>query len=388
MRALTAAATTNLLPPAQSVSASPEFLDAPAIIPLSLCGGAYCLGYSLDGHQFRAVVDTGSPFILVDGSCDTGSQNNEWGCYRGMGRPSGLPDTDELFGGMDVGVEWRRGRLALNQVRVDDRLRLTAEVDDACFGVVRSYVGKGGGGAVFLGLAKRRLPRIRPTLLEQTDVVAMRFDFLSRRMELSRRALIPRRVDAVRLLDLRPRGAPVANYAARASRLIVNGMAVPLDRQLVVIIDTGTTGISVDERLLDAGLVDTRWADATIELPTEGGSSCQLVASVRKRKLAGPRIPITAEEFDEFPLIVSPIRVPWFDPGFGQMECADGSGKQCNGQPLGAPPPILDRLRQKVDGLGEAPYILFVGLAFLWRTPLTIDIDDGRMLVGDPDEQA
>ena len=34
-------------------------------------------------------------------------------------------------------------------------------------------VGKGGGGAVFLGFVKRRLPRIRPTLLEQTDVAAL-----------------------------------------------------------------------------------------------------------------------------------------------------------------------------------------------------------------------
>ena len=54
---------------------------------------------------------------------------------------------------------------------------------------------------------------------------------------------------------------------------------------------------------------------------------------------------------------------------------------------LGAPPPLIDRLRQKVDGLGEAPYVLFVGLAFLWRSPLTIDIDDGRMLVGDGDPE-
>ena len=331
MRGVVAAAASTAFSLPAKLGAAEVPADAPAIIPLSLCGGAYCIGYSIDGDQFRAVADTGSPFVLVDGSCDSG-RNNEWGCYRGVGRPTGLDDTDELFGGMDVGVQWRRGRLVLNQARIDDSLRLTAEVDDAVFGVVRSYVGKGGGGAVFLGLAKRRLPRIRPTLLEQTDIAAMRFDFLRRRLELSRRALIPPRMDAVRLLDLRPRGAPVANYAARASRLIVNGVAVPLDRQLVAIIDTGTTGISVDERLMDAGLVDSRWADATIELPTEAGRTCNLVASVRRRKLATPRTPSSSEEFDEFPLIVSPIRVPWFDPGFGQMECADSSGLQCNGQ--------------------------------------------------------
>ena len=42
-----------------------------------------------------------------------------------------------------------------------------------------------GGGAVFLGLAKRRLPRIRPSFLEQTRVAALRFDFVRRTLELS-----------------------------------------------------------------------------------------------------------------------------------------------------------------------------------------------------------
>ena len=44
-----------------------------------------------------------------------------------------------------------------------------------------------GGGAVFLGLAKRRLPRIRPSFLEQTQVAALRFDFVRRTLELSQR---------------------------------------------------------------------------------------------------------------------------------------------------------------------------------------------------------
>lgn len=65
-------------------------------------------------------------------------------------------------------------------------LPLSANVPNAIFGIVRKEVGKGGGGAVFLGLAKRRLPRIRPTLLEQTDIALLRFDYVRRRMELSR----------------------------------------------------------------------------------------------------------------------------------------------------------------------------------------------------------
>ena len=88
-----------------------------------------------------------------------------------------------------------------------------------------------------------------------------------------------------------------------------------------------------------------------------------------------------AEEFDEFPLIVSPVRVPWWDPNFGQLECADKSGLQCNGKPVGARPGMVDTLRQRLDGLGEAPYVLFVGLTFLWQRNLTIDVDAGRMTI-------
>ena len=360
---------------------------------MSLCGGAYCAAYTIDGQRFRAVLDTGSPFLLVDGTCAAG-EKSPWGCYRGQARPSGLGDTDELYGGEDVSVEWRRGSFIFEQIKVDDELRLTAAFPDAVFGVVRGYVGKGGGGAIFLGLCKQRLPRIRPSLLEQTDIASMRFDFYGRRLELSRSSLIPSSSDAVRLIDLRPRGAPVANFAARCSSLVINNQKIqlPFGKKIVVVVDTGTTGISVDERLFES--LPIRWLDASIELPTENGDSLTLSASVRRRQRkssskdggssqAQPErsIPIDAEEFDEFPLVVSPITVPWFDPGFGEQECADNSGLQCNGRPLGAPKPLIDRIKARADGLGDAPYVLFVGLAFLWKRTLTIDVDARRMTV-------
>ena len=52
---------------------------------------------------------------------------------------------------------------------------------------------------------------------------------------------MPRSADAVRTIDLRPRGAPVATYAAKVQRLCVNGQEVLLDRPVVAVIDTGTT---------------------------------------------------------------------------------------------------------------------------------------------------
>ena len=166
--ALIAASTAALSPiicpaPAPAVPTEP-----PAVVPLFLCGGAYCAAYELDKQPFRAVVDTGSPFMLVDGTCGTGDASR-WGCYRGNGRDAGLTDTDEIYGGSDVGVEWRRGDFRFVQARVDEQQRFVAEradavsprplplsanVPNAVFGIVRKEVDKGGGGAVF-----HRLPR-------------------------------------------------------------------------------------------------------------------------------------------------------------------------------------------------------------------------------------
>lgn len=377
---------------ALSMTDGPSVDSSSTIIPLSLCGGAYCIQYTIDSQPFRAVIDTGSPFVLVDGTCaaeDIATSRSAalattWGCYRGSGKPSGLDDTDELYGGEDVGVEWRRGRVGFPQLSGGSPLM----VNDAVFGVVRSYIGKGGGGAVFLGLAKRRLPRIRPTLLEQTEIAALRFDFRGRRMELSPSSLIPKGApDALKMLDLRIAGAPVANYAVRVKRLLVNGEPISLDRPLVAVIDTGTTGVSVSDSLFDSDRLPPQWRDARIELPTESGRGvCALEASVRKRRPSSPGIPtlnlpLDTPEYSEFPLVVSPIHVPWFDPGFGQEECADGQPFQCNGKPLGQRRSLTEELRFRGLGIGSAPHVIFVGLAFLWQRELTIDVDDGRMLI-------
>ena len=281
-------------------------------------------------------------------------------------------------------MQWRRGKFVLSQVRTA-AVRPTMAIEDAIYGVVRTYVGKGGGGALFLGLAKRRLPRIRPTFLEQTDIAALRFDFIERRMEFSRSSLVPRTYNAIPVLDLRIAGAPVADYAARVKRIVVNGEVIALDRPVVAVIDTGTTGLSVSDSLFDSGLLPPQWREARIELATERGAPVALEASIkRRRKNAPPRVaalPTNAEEFDEFPLIVSPVTVPWFDPGFGMEECADGEPFQCNGRPIGQKRSLVDDLRWRSLGLGPAPHVLFVGLAFLWQRRLTIDVDAMRMMI-------
>ena len=419
-RAALIAASTAALTPFICPAPAPAVLlgaavppEPPAVIPLFLCGGAYCAAYEIDKQPFRAVVDTGSPFMLVDGTCSTGDVS-KWGCYRGDGRDAGLADTDEIYGGSDVGVEWRRGDFRFVQARVDEQQRFVAErtdavvprplplsanVPNAIFGIVRKEVGKGGGGAVFLGLAKRRLPRIRPTLLEQTDIASLRFDFVRRRMELARVPRIPPSEDALKLLDLRSRGAPVAAYAVKVQRLVVNGAVVKAPRTIVAIIDTGTTGISISDDLFDSGLLPTQWRDARIELgPTERGSTVALEASIRKKRPPSPGVPPlpvppSSEEYDEFPLVCTPVRVPWFAPGFARDSVCGGNdpastqfakqgGKPEDGEVISCRRTLAETRALFADDLGpRAPHVLFVGLAFLWQRTLTIDLDAERVVI-------
>ena len=166
--------------------------------------------YAVDGQRFRAVVDTGSPYLIVDATCVAGTQG-QWGCYYGEGRASELPDSGLSFAGQDVGVQWRRGAFALTLEprTADPPTGEVLTVEDAVFGKVRSYQGKGGSGAIFFGLVKDRGRSLRqPTLLEQTDIQSLSFDFRQRRMSLSRGPLIPNSSDAVPIVDLRRVGAP------------------------------------------------------------------------------------------------------------------------------------------------------------------------------------
>ncbi|EOD12406.1 hypothetical protein EMIHUDRAFT_213644 [Emiliania huxleyi CCMP1516] len=383
-----------LAPPPPPAAAAVAASARPVVVPLTLCGGAYCVRYTLDGQPFRAIVDTGSPFLLVDGTC---TEASEWGCYRGAGRASGLDDTEEEFGGQITGTQWRVGYMSL----LGENAALV--LPETTFGVVRTYTGKGGSGAVFLGLAKRRLPRIRPTFLEQTSVASLQFDFLRGSLTLSPRPLIPRGTDAIRLLDLRPRGAPISAAVCRIRRLYVNGELLQLDRPAVAVIDTGTTGLSVSESLFcaaDGPLGPIR--DCRVELVTEQGRVCALEASVRRRQVPSRfgdvplvDVPDGAPESDAFPLVVSPVDVPWFEQDFGQGDAleqrvqAEAARDDALGDPYRACQARVQRAAtrgaapgeplSRLDGLGERPHVLFVGLAFFWRRQLTIDVDDGRL---------
>jgi len=295
------------------------------------------------------VLDTGSPFLLVPGRLPASGCDDRWGCYADSTASVALGDaTTEGFGGQDVGVEWRRGRLDFGDF----------SFSPINFGVVTSSVRKGGTSAIYLGLVRDRVPRVRPTLLEQTDIESFQFDFPRRRLTLARRPLLRQR-DAIPLVDLRPLGAPVAQYACRVERLLVNRAEVPLSRPAVAVLDTGTTGLVLSDSLyqsdeeresgreskserregetrtskvprpsaaarrcdevrvsetgalvpsgtsLPAELSLATCRDVEVIVRTERGRPVALHASSRRYRQSDG-------EPEEFPLIVTPVSLPWF----------------------------------------------------------------------------
>ena len=353
----------------------------------------FCTEYYIDGRRFRAVVDTGSPFMLVDGSVT--ASNERWGRFPVDDSPLSVPLDDvsyEMFGGQDVDVEWRRGSLRLagysnllqQNAWLGDRLQgarsgpwtspspMDVMYEPMNFGVVRTYQGRGGGGAIYLGLAKDRQPsRIRPTFLEQTDLSSMRFDFLGRTLTLARRPLLNTRTDAIPLVDLRPLGAPLASYAVKAHRLLANGQELDLKRPVYAIIDTGTTGLVIGDTLYDSDefpLPGAAVRKMEVEVLTEAGKVVTLSAGRRRRRLdevglqaglttlasassaGGPaQSPLQPSPFAEsFPLITTPVKLDWF-------------------------------AKKKLPPGEEAPHVICLGLAFLSRLQLTIDADEMRM---------
>ena len=118
--------------------------------------------------------------------------------------------SEEGYGGQVVRVEWRRGQVSFGgrppgtpgaaashtgRELGQGRARRTSEwgleprptnprapdelsYSQMNFGVVRRQTTNSPAfGAIFLGLVKERQSRVRPTLLEQTDVKSLRFDF-------------------------------------------------------------------------------------------------------------------------------------------------------------------------------------------------------------------
>lgn len=311
-------------------------------IPLEFSGDAYIVSYQVGGSSFRAVLDTGSPFLMIPGTCSENTRSKS-GCYQQQGSPSGLEGTIEIFDGFIGEVEWRKGSFGFPSP--NGSISLTSDPNaDFIFGVVDDNIMSGPGG-VFFGLIKNTAARIRPSFLGQTNVVSFSVDLResaksapneaqsSPSLTLSTVPLLSSYPDFIPLnYDLRKKyGDPVQHYVAKAKSLIIDGKPlVPKNgKPIYVILDTGVTGMVVNNELFEQRYHEAR-------------------ANKEKRLWGGP-VEIMLET------------------------------KQKNTLSISAQKPLTTRFDPKVNWNRFNANLMVVGLSFLNSRKMTVDIDDGKM---------
>ena len=230
-------------------------------IPMTYDGASFVLDYYIGDASVRGVVDTGSPFITIQGG--NGSEN--WGFVTQNDiRPSPYGETYEVYGlQVDSSTVWCLGDLRFT-TGFNDASRSRSRdwnLREMVLGVVNGSMANVGGSinganASFVGLTKYRQDWIRPTFLEQTDVSSFSMNFEKETLTLSRKNLIDRRNDAnvLAMIDLRPLGSPVYHYAVLLDDLYINGEKHKFknkNEKTYVIFDSGTTGLLVSQDLYE-----------------------------------------------------------------------------------------------------------------------------------------
>ena len=230
-------------------------------IPMTYDGASFVLDYYIGDASVRGVVDTGSPFITIQGG--NGSEN--WGFVTQNDiRPSPYGETYEVYGlQVDSSTVWCLGDLRFTTGFNDDSRSRSRDwnLREMVLGVVNGSMANVGGSinganASFVGLTKYRQEWIRPTFLEQTDVSSFSMNFEKETLTLSRKNLIDRRNDAnvLAMIDLRPLGSPVYHYAVLLDDLYINGEKHKFknkNEKTYVIFDSGTTGLLVSQDLYE-----------------------------------------------------------------------------------------------------------------------------------------
>ena len=291
----TLSAITSLALPLLCSASSVAAATAPAariddfiVLPMQPYDGVFTVNYTINDVSFRAIVDSGSPFLIVPSVC-----SKMWGGCSQRGRfdllPTDLEDTIEIFGGQNYDTVWRKTYIEVDslptiaprlprfqQLRFPATPAANAAATAAAVtnsrerrrfeNLIVASVGPQillPPGGVFFGLIKYKSKAIRPTLLSQLGYSSFCFDSRGRRLTLSRRALLPPArvapptvdptpapapaqasgaVPTVKLVDLRPLGDPVCHYAAPVKALEINGQPVAVGSTVYAVFDTGTSG--------------------------------------------------------------------------------------------------------------------------------------------------
>ena len=366
-------------------------------IPLTYTGRELLISYRVDDSIFRAVVDTGSPFLMIPGSCGRNTQIKS-GCYQNQGVPVvGLNPTIEIFDGFQGDVYWRKAYFdwtttttmtttatmtaKTQKSKITDRqsYHQSKNKKKVIFGVASESILSGPGG-VFFGMIKNTDKRIRPSFLSQTDVEAFRVNLKTRprTLALSNRPLLSSIntnasntirddgsgdvSDYVPMTNLlrQKYGDPVGHYTACAKSLYVNGYPlVDEDATVLVIFDTGVTGMIVDRNLYDGQYYLARrrkekslFGNVEINFDTVQGNQITLQA-------------------------IKPITTP-FDPADTWKKFP----KNDNNNYIIMDNASDNTTRQKTNKRKRnAVYLIVMGLAFLEDRILTVDIDKERLWV-------
>ena len=258
---------------------------------------AYTISYQVGLSQFGAIIDTGSPFLLVPAASETScSPEYQWGCFHPEeSRKTSLGPTLERFDGNEGLVEWREGTFSFDiQSKLFPKSLMT-------FGVISESLMNGPGG-IFLGLVKNTDSRIRPSFLGQSNVSAFKVDLREREGINKSLTLygpltdpgsskLPGEQDAIPLVrDLNKKfGDPTIHYVGVASSINVNGynLATTSNRsKIYCIFDTGCSGMTISPSLFDQRYASARanreknlWGSVNVELQTVSGKTISLDAN-------------------------------------------------------------------------------------------------------------
>lgn len=231
---------------------------------------SYLLCYTVGGQQYTAILDTGSPFLLVPGSCNIervfGNRADIWGCaFRAEdSRPTDLEDTIEGYNNNEGRVVWRKGDFAFLNATGNMLMMPSANQSDEekhknefIFGVLADSGLVGGlGGGVFFGLADTRY--FRPSFLSQTNIKAFSLDLRSpasrKKLTLTTNKSFVKGDYIPLVSDLNRRYKdPTYHYTARALSFKANGSIIGTrtKKRIYVIFDTGVSGMLVSRQLYE-----------------------------------------------------------------------------------------------------------------------------------------
>ena len=257
-------------------------------IPLTLQPrlAAYTVSYRVGGARTEAIVDTGSPFLLVPKpSSSTCAPSYEWGgCFnpQEVSQVPGMTRTVERFDGNQGYVDWANAAFSFDRTlddestKINDVYPLTSSsadqsalfpVQNLTFGLLSESLMDGTGG-IFLGLVKYTDERIRPSFLSQSNVDAFSIDLRNIEGRVKSLSLygggyryMPGQGVPIPLVrDLKRFGDPTIHYCSVADKIFVNDNLLASstrNEKLYVIFDTGCSGLQ-----LSPALFDQRYAEA------------------------------------------------------------------------------------------------------------------------------